>query len=173
MFSCRFLESCDFLSFVLGNLERHQLPVTMNQSGNKCARFLCLCSRQFPWRRQPSFSRTVGGIKSYEKTKSLRKGSLDGEHTRSNRPKSSPKKKVVDPQEPFLLVWNKMFFRTGFIVPSSRIYGRGELVEDLGEICRRYLSSYFIIDILSILPLPQVVVISIANAPTSPATKIS
>ncbi|KAL0292206.1 UNVERIFIED_CONTAM: Cyclic nucleotide-gated ion channel 1 [Sesamum radiatum] len=62
-------------------------------------------------------------------------------------------------------------FRTGFIVPSSRIYGRGELVEDLGEICRRYLSSYFIIDILSVLPLPQVVVISIANAPTSPATK--
>ncbi|KAL0284926.1 UNVERIFIED_CONTAM: putative cyclic nucleotide-gated ion channel 10 [Sesamum angustifolium] len=61
-------------------------------------------------------------------------------------------------------------FRTGFIVPSSRIYGRGELVEDLGEICRRYLSSYFIVDILSILPLPQVVVISISNAPTSPAT---
>ncbi|KAK4397242.1 Cyclic nucleotide-gated ion channel 1 [Sesamum angolense] len=189
----------------------------MNQSGNRCA------SRQFPWRRQPSFSRTVGGIKSYEKTKSLRKGSLDGEHTRSNRPKSSPKKKVVDPQEPFLLVWNKMFviscmisifldplffyapvvdaknlclsldqkleiaacvlrsffdivyvfhivlqFRTGFIVPSSRIYGRGELVEDLGEICRRYLSSYFIIDIFN---SSSSVVISIANAPTSPATK--
>lgn len=46
-------------------------------------------------------------------------------------------------------------FRTGFIAPSSRVFGRGELVQDLGEIVKRY-SFYFIVDILAILPLPQV-----------------
>ncbi|KAL0284928.1 UNVERIFIED_CONTAM: Cyclic nucleotide-gated ion channel 1 [Sesamum angustifolium] len=69
--------------------------------------------RLFPWRK-PSFSRIVGGIKGefvkgYERIKSLRKGSLDGDHGRSNRQKSSPKKKVLDPQGPFLLMWNIMF----------------------------------------------------------------
>ncbi|XXG61388.1 hypothetical protein AAC387_Pa05g0017 [Persea americana] len=50
-------------------------------------------------------------------------------------------------------------FRTGFIAPSSRVFGRGVLVEDPLAIGRRYLSSYFLIDILAILPLPQVVVV--------------
>ncbi|KAF8376701.1 hypothetical protein HHK36_031630 [Tetracentron sinense] len=52
-------------------------------------------------------------------------------------------------------------FRTGFIYPSSRVFGRGVLVEDLWAIAKRYLSSYFIIDILAVLPLPQVVVLII------------
>ncbi|KAJ6359361.1 hypothetical protein OIU76_000984 [Salix suchowensis] len=47
-------------------------------------------------------------------------------------------------------------FRTGFIAPSSRVIGRGVLVEDTWAIAKRYLSSYFLIDILSVLPLPQV-----------------
>jgi cyclic nucleotide gated channel len=47
-------------------------------------------------------------------------------------------------------------FRTGFIAPSSRVFGRGELVDDPVAIMKRYLSSHFIIDILSIIPLPQV-----------------
>lgn len=47
-------------------------------------------------------------------------------------------------------------FRTGFIAPSSRVFGRGVLVEDSWAIAKRYLSSYFIIDILAVLPLPQV-----------------
>lgn len=47
-------------------------------------------------------------------------------------------------------------FRTGFIAPSSRVFGRGELVNDPRAIMTRYLSSYFIIDVLSIIPLPQV-----------------
>ncbi|XP_052192578.1 cyclic nucleotide-gated ion channel 1-like isoform X1 [Diospyros lotus] len=50
-------------------------------------------------------------------------------------------------------------FRTGFIAPSSRVFGRGELIEDPYAIAKRYLSSHFIIDILSILPLPQVVIL--------------
>jgi len=47
-------------------------------------------------------------------------------------------------------------FRTGFIAPSSRVFGRGVLVEDAKAIAQRYLSSYFWIDILAVLPLPQV-----------------
>ncbi|XP_043813126.1 cyclic nucleotide-gated ion channel 1 isoform X2 [Manihot esculenta] len=47
-------------------------------------------------------------------------------------------------------------FRTGFIAPSSRVFGRGVLVEDSWEIAKRYLSSYFLVDILAVLPLPQV-----------------
>ncbi|KAG0499873.1 hypothetical protein HPP92_004564 [Vanilla planifolia] len=50
-------------------------------------------------------------------------------------------------------------FRTGYIAPPSRIFGRGDLVEDFSAIARRYLSSYFFIDILAILPLPQVVIL--------------
>lgn len=47
-------------------------------------------------------------------------------------------------------------FRTAYISPSSRVFGRGELVDDPKAIAIKYLSSYFIIDVLSILPLPQV-----------------
>jgi cyclic nucleotide gated channel len=47
-------------------------------------------------------------------------------------------------------------FRTGFLAPSSRVFGRGVLVGDPVAIMKRYLSSHFIIDILSIIPLPQV-----------------
>ncbi|KAJ6387528.1 hypothetical protein OIU78_017281 [Salix suchowensis] len=54
-------------------------------------------------------------------------------------------------------------FRTGFIAPSSRVLGRGVLVEDTRAIIKRYLSSYFLIDILSVLPLPQVVISSYLN----------
>ena len=47
-------------------------------------------------------------------------------------------------------------FRTGFIAPSSRVFGRGVLVENTYEIARRYLGSYFIVDVLAVLPIPQV-----------------
>lgn len=49
-------------------------------------------------------------------------------------------------------------FRTGFIAPSSRVFGRGVLVEDAWEIAKRYMSTYFLVDILAVLPLPQVVI---------------
>ncbi|BAT82193.1 Cyclic nucleotide-gated ion channel 1 [Vigna angularis] len=129
---------------------------------------------------------------------------------------SSSRKKILDPQGPFLQRWNKIFvllcviavsldplffyvpviddekkclsldikmeitatvlrsfsdafyivhmifqFRTGFIAPSSRVFGRGVLVEDSWAIARRYLSSYFLVDILAVLPLPQVVILVI------------
>ncbi|CAN6444405.1 unnamed protein product [Victoria cruziana] len=52
-------------------------------------------------------------------------------------------------------------FRTGFIAPSSRVFGRGVLVEDLQAIASRYLLSYFFIDVLAVLPLPQVLILGI------------
>ncbi|KAL0316487.1 UNVERIFIED_CONTAM: putative cyclic nucleotide-gated ion channel 5 [Sesamum radiatum] len=49
-------------------------------------------------------------------------------------------------------------FRTAYIAPSSRVFGRGELVIDPAQIAKRYLKCYFIIDFLAVLPLPQIVV---------------
>ncbi|KAL6493909.1 putative cyclic nucleotide-gated ion channel 8 [Orobanche gracilis] len=49
-------------------------------------------------------------------------------------------------------------FRTAFIAPSSRVFGRGELVIDPKEIAQRYIHRYFFVDLFSVLPLPQIVV---------------
>nr|AWN82508.1 cyclic nucleotide-gated channel 7 [Nicotiana tabacum] len=159
------------------------------------------------------FSNRISSLKR----KSLHIPSLSG------RPKEvsagSSRNKVLDPQEPFLQFWNKIFvlacivsvaidplffyisvvdikrkcldldhslkipisvlrsvtdlfyiyhiilqFRTGFIAPSSRVFGRGELIEDSSLIAKRYI-PYFIIDILAVLPLPQLVLF--INAPNA------
>jgi cyclic nucleotide gated channel len=47
-------------------------------------------------------------------------------------------------------------FRTAFIAPSSRVFGRGELVIQPYKIARRYLSCTFCFDLITALPLPQV-----------------
>ncbi|XP_010462522.1 PREDICTED: probable cyclic nucleotide-gated ion channel 10 isoform X2 [Camelina sativa] len=59
-------------------------------------------------------------------------------------------------------------FRTAYIAPSSRVFGRGELVDDAKAIALKYLSSYFIIDVLSILPLPQIVVLAVIPSVKEP-----
>lgn len=56
----------------------------------------------------------------------------------------------------FYLIHMALQFRTAFIAPSSRVFGRGELVIDPTQIAKRYLKWYFIIDFLAIFPLPQV-----------------
>ncbi|KAK4410986.1 putative cyclic nucleotide-gated ion channel 8 [Sesamum angolense] len=58
----------------------------------------------------------------------------------------------------FYLVRMILQFRTAFIAPSSRVFGRGELVIDPKEIANRYIHRYFFVDLASVLPLPQVVV---------------
>ncbi|KAL3535107.1 hypothetical protein ACH5RR_003568 [Cinchona calisaya] len=58
----------------------------------------------------------------------------------------------------FYLIHMALQFRTAYIAPSSRVFGRGELVIDPAQIAKRYLRCYFIIDFLSVLPLPQIVV---------------
>lgn len=47
-------------------------------------------------------------------------------------------------------------FRTGYVAPSSRVFGRGELVMDPKKIAQKYLRSDFCIDLIATLPLPQV-----------------
>lgn len=56
----------------------------------------------------------------------------------------------------FYLIHMFLQFRTAYIAPSSRVFGRGELVIDPAQIAKRYLRRYFIVDFLAVLPLPQV-----------------
>ncbi|KAE9584205.1 putative Ion transport domain-containing protein [Lupinus albus] len=58
----------------------------------------------------------------------------------------------------FYLLRISFQFRTAFIAPSSRVFGRGELVIDPAEIAKRYLQRYFMVDFISVLPLPQLIV---------------
>ncbi|KAL6967228.1 hypothetical protein U1Q18_033032 [Sarracenia purpurea var. burkii] len=47
-------------------------------------------------------------------------------------------------------------FRTAYVAPSSRVFGRGELVIDSRKIAARYLKRDFWIDLTAALPIPQV-----------------
>ncbi|CAI9784757.1 unnamed protein product [Fraxinus pennsylvanica] len=64
----------------------------------------------------------------------------------------------------FYLLHVVIKFRTAYVSPSSRVFGRGELVMDLKKIARRYLKSEFFIDAIAALPLPQIVIWSILPA---------
>ncbi|PWA58283.1 cyclic nucleotide-gated ion channel 1 [Artemisia annua] len=64
-------------------------------------------------------------------------------------------------------------FRTGFISPSSRVFGRGELIEDSYAIAKRYICSYLFMDIYSILPIPQVALLFIIPMSKRPASFIT
>lgn len=50
-------------------------------------------------------------------------------------------------------------FRTAYVAPSSRVFGRGELVMDPKKIAKRYLRSNFFVDLIATLPLPQVLIL--------------
>jgi cyclic nucleotide gated channel len=56
----------------------------------------------------------------------------------------------------FYIIHIVIKFRTAYVSPSSRVFGRGELVMDPELIARRYLRSDFFIDLIAALPLPQV-----------------
>ncbi|MBA0603314.1 hypothetical protein Gorai_003464, partial [Gossypium raimondii] len=58
----------------------------------------------------------------------------------------------------FYLIRMALQFRTAYIAPSSRVFGRGELVIDPARIAKRYMLQYFFLDFLAVLPLPQIVV---------------
>ncbi|KAJ4804260.1 Cyclic nucleotide-gated channel 18 [Rhynchospora pubera] len=50
-------------------------------------------------------------------------------------------------------------FHIAFVAPSSRVFGRGELVTDYKQIRNRYLQSKdFILDLIACIPIPQVVI---------------
>ncbi|KAL4340756.1 hypothetical protein GQ457_08G008620 [Hibiscus cannabinus] len=67
----------------------------------------------------------------------------------------------------FYLIRMALQFRTAYIAPSSRVFGRGELVIDPAKIAKRYLQQYFIIDFLAVLPLPQIVVWRFLHSPNA------
>ncbi|MQM23748.1 hypothetical protein Taro_056817, partial [Colocasia esculenta] len=48
----------------------------------------------------------------------------------------------------FYLAHMILKFRTAFVAPSSRVFGRGELVRDPDQIAIRYLKSDFVIDLI-------------------------
>lgn len=56
----------------------------------------------------------------------------------------------------FYVVHMVLRFRTAFVRPSTRVFGRGELVTDPREIAIRYLKFDFWIDFVAVLPIPQV-----------------
>ncbi|CBI15055.3 unnamed protein product, partial [Vitis vinifera] len=70
----------------------------------------------------------------------------------------------------FYLTHMIMKFRMAFVAPSSRVFGRGELVMDPQQIALRYLKSDFIIDFAATLPLPQTVIWYIIPAVKDPIT---
>ncbi|XWS70553.1 hypothetical protein CRYUN_Cryun03dG0057300 [Craigia yunnanensis] len=47
-------------------------------------------------------------------------------------------------------------FRTAYVSPTSRVFGKGELVTDPDTITMRYLNSDFFVDLPAALPFPQV-----------------
>lgn len=49
-------------------------------------------------------------------------------------------------------------FRTAYVSPRSRVFGRGELVMDPEMISKRYFKTDFFIDLIAALPLPQIVI---------------
>lgn len=56
----------------------------------------------------------------------------------------------------FYIVHMCLQFRTAYIAPSSRVFGRGELVTDPKKIAARYLRKDFWVDLVAVLPVPQV-----------------
>ncbi|KAF8028059.1 hypothetical protein BT93_E0851, partial [Corymbia citriodora subsp. variegata] len=72
----------------------------------------------------------------------------------------------------FYIVQIIVRFNTAFVAPSSRVFGRGELVIDSTKIALRYLCDRFCIDLYAALPLPQVLIWAIIpNISGSTTTK--
>ncbi|XP_065854801.1 probable cyclic nucleotide-gated ion channel 16 [Euphorbia lathyris] len=61
-------------------------------------------------------------------------------------------------------------FRTAFVAPSSRVFGKGELVMDPKDIAIHYLKTDFIVDFVAALPLPQIMIWFIIPAVKTPST---
>jgi len=55
----------------------------------------------------------------------------------------------------FYVIHIFMRFHTAYVAPSSRVFGRGELVIDSSKIATRYLHKGFFLDFIAALPLPQ------------------
>ncbi|KAJ9162861.1 hypothetical protein P3X46_022603 [Hevea brasiliensis] len=70
----------------------------------------------------------------------------------------------------FYLLHMIIKFRTAYVAPNTRVFGRGELVMDPKKIAWRYIRSDFFIDLIATLPLPQIVIWFIIPAARSRTT---
>lgn len=52
--------------------------------------------------------------------------------------------------------FNYMQFRLAYVAPETRVVGAGELEYHPKKIAMNYVKGFFLIDLLVILPLPQV-----------------
>ncbi|GKV44388.1 hypothetical protein SLEP1_g51578 [Rubroshorea leprosula] len=217
----------------------------MNVRGNKFVRFesdKSLTERYadaiFPRKVRTSLASVMESVRrgvevGSQRVKSFRKPMNVTSSRNKSEKDSGSWKKILDPQESFLEIWNKIFllaciialaldplffytpvvvndgtqkclnlnkrlaniacvlrtlidafyiihmifqFRTGFIAASSGVFGRGDLIVDPWDIAKRYFFTYFIIDVLSILPLPQLVILlgpSLKDQPVAFLTKES
>ncbi|KAJ0579834.1 putative cyclic nucleotide-binding domain, Ion transport domain, rmlC-like jelly roll [Helianthus annuus] len=59
-------------------------------------------------------------------------------------------------------------FRTAYVAPNSRVFGRGDLVMDPRKIALRYLRTTFAVDLAAALPLPQLFIWFVIPAVQSP-----
>ncbi|GJZ47904.1 CNGC15b-like protein [Tanacetum coccineum] len=57
----------------------------------------------------------------------------------------------------FYMIHIYVKFLTAYVAPSSRVFGRGELVIDTSKIAKRYIKGDLWIDSVAALPLPQIV----------------
>ncbi|KAI5078325.1 hypothetical protein GOP47_0005996 [Adiantum capillus-veneris] len=68
----------------------------------------------------------------------------------------------------FYLLHMALQFRTAYVAPASRVFGRGELVIDSRKIAKRYLLRDFWLDLVAVLPIPQVVIWIIVPSTNGP-----
>ncbi|KAJ0238406.1 cyclic nucleotide-gated ion channel 20 [Hirschfeldia incana] len=55
-------------------------------------------------------------------------------------------------------------FRMAYVAPESRIVGAGQLVDHPRKIARNYLRGKFLLDVFIVLPIPQIMILSILPA---------
>ncbi|KAJ0704533.1 putative cyclic nucleotide-binding domain, potassium channel, voltage-dependent, EAG/ELK/ERG [Helianthus annuus] len=58
----------------------------------------------------------------------------------------------------FYMIQIYIRFHTSYVAPSSRVFGRGELVIDSHKIAKKYIQGGFWIDLVAALPLPQMLI---------------
>ncbi|KAI3520535.1 hypothetical protein L1887_09984 [Cichorium endivia] len=58
----------------------------------------------------------------------------------------------------FYMIHIYVRFHTAYVAPSSRVFGRGELVIDSSKIAKKYIRGGLWIDVIAALPLPQMLI---------------
>ncbi|KAL6191522.1 hypothetical protein ACLB2K_037912 [Fragaria x ananassa] len=163
-FNRGFDERLDFRSLLLLAMELKKERLVRFYSDKKHHRD-SIWDRTEPYRLEKSASRykvasssllksdngLVGGRSRFAETFRIRHSKVFPEDHEPLR------KRILDPDF-FYLLHVIIKFRTAYVAPSSRVFGRGELVMDPKKIAQKYFTSDFSIDLIATLPLPQIVI---------------